>query len=126
MSQERDNRERQAREHAELIERNHAIEPHREAYAVACRKLVAALLDAEAHLADASAAFNIVVAAARATNGVVPVPQLPKSVAVAAVDRLKRLSKSAPTTIGQSPLGDEIFGKLRLDRRNISMTAEEE
>lgn len=121
VSLERDNRERQAREHAELIERNDALEPHRDAYAIAARRFVQALLDAEAHLADATAAFNIVVNAARATKGLVPIPQLPPSASLAAIDRIKRLAKSAPQTIGQTPLGDEVYGGVKLDRRNISM-----
>lgn len=97
--------------------------PHREAYADAARKFVAALADAEAHLGEMTSAFNIVVGHAQTTDGSIPVPQLPPSAAVAALDRLKRMSKSAPITTGVMPLGGEAYGQLRLDRRNIDLTA---
>lgn len=100
--------------------------PHREAYADAARKFVAALADAEAHLGEMTSAFNIVVGHAQTTDGRVPVPQLPPPAAVAALDRLKRMAKSAPTITGVMPLGGEAYGQLRLDRRNIDLTAREE
>jgi len=122
------NRERMAEARATLkaqaVEFEKESRPAREAYAVAARRFLASLAEAETFLDEMTSTFNGVLAASQSVEGRMPVPQLPPAAAAASIERLTRMSKSAPTTTGQSPTRAETYGQLRLVRRNIDLEDE--